>query len=140
MAILDKLQDSLRRRDVYVNNSDRWGDPRIKMLDSTEWQSHRVQVCRSLGHSVDGKEAIHRLTQHLDTTYRNVAANFEVNDAVRVDNTGFRPTLTITNLEKEEEPDSLVELRELVGNLLPKVDLTEIVLEINALTGFADEF
>ncbi len=140
LCFLDKLQDSLRRRDVYVNNSDRWGDPRIKMLDSTEWQSHRVQVCRSLGHSVDGEEGLQRLTQQLDTTYRSVAANFEVNDAVRVDHTGDRPTLTITNLEKEEEPASLVELRELVGNLLPKIDLTEIVLEINGLTGFADEF
>jgi TnpA family transposase len=140
LCFLDKLQDSLRRRDVYVSNSDRWGDPRAKLLASTEWQSHRVQVCRSLGHPVDGREAIRKLTQQLDTTYHNVAANFDANDAVRVDNTGDRPTLTITNLEKEEKPGSLLALRELVGKLLPKVDLTEIVLEINALTGFSDEF
>lgn len=140
LCFLDKLQDSLRRRDVYVSNSDRWGDPRAKLLNNTEWQSHRVQVCRSFGHPVDGREAIRELTQQLDTTYLNVATNFDVNDAVRIDNTGDRPTLTITNLEKEEEPASLVTLRELVGNLLPKVDLTEMVLEINALTGFADEF
>ncbi len=48
--------------------------------------------------------------------------------------------MTITNLDKVEEPASLIALREHVGNLLPKVDLTELVLEINALTGFADEF
>ena len=32
LCFLDKLQDALRRRDVYVENSDRWGDPRAKLL------------------------------------------------------------------------------------------------------------
>jgi TnpA family transposase len=140
LCFLDKLQDSLRRRDVYVHNSDRWGDPRAKLLAGSEWQSQRIQVCRSLGHPANGHEAIQKLTQQLDTTYRKVAANFGANDAVRVDNTGDRPTLTITNLDKIEEPVSLVALKEQVGNLLPKVDLTEMVLEINALTGFAEAF
>ncbi len=140
LCFLDKLQDSMRRRDVYVDNSDRWGDPRAKLLAGTEWQSHRIQVCRSLGHPVDGQEAIRKLTQQLNTTYQKVANNFDVNDAVRVDDTGDRPTLTITHLDKIEEPASLTALKEQVGNLLPKVDLTEMVLEINALTAFADEF
>lgn len=32
LCFLDKLQDSLRRRDVFIENSDRWGDPRSKLL------------------------------------------------------------------------------------------------------------
>jgi len=59
---------------------------------------------------------------------------------VSVDETGDRPTLTIANLERAKEPESLDTLRERIGSLLPKVDLTEMLLEINALTGFADEF
>lgn len=93
-----------------------------------------------MGHPVDCREAIEKLTQQLDTTYRKVADNFDANDAVCVDDTGDRPTLMITNLEKVEEPASLTALKEQVGNLLPKVDLTEMVLEINALTGFTAEF
>ena len=140
LCFLDKLQDSMRRRDVYVNNSDRWGDPRKKLLAGPEWHSHRIQVCRSLGHPVDGREAIQKLAHQLDTTYRKVADDFGANDTVCVDDTGDRPTLTVTNLDKVEEPASLTALKEHVGNLLPKVDLTEMVLEINALTGFADAF
>ena len=70
LCFLDKLQDSLRRRDMYVSGSDRWGDPRTKLLDGAEWKSHRGQVCRSLGHPVNGQEAIRKLTGQLDTTYR----------------------------------------------------------------------
>lgn len=140
LCFLDKLQDSLRRRDVYVDNSDRWGDPRAKLLAGAEWQSQRIQVCRSLGHPVAGDKAIAKLTEQLDATYKNVAANFDANDKVRVDHSGKRPSLTITGLDKLEEPASLVALKEHVGGLLPKVDLTEMILEINALTGFAEEF
>ena len=38
------------------------------------------------------------------------------------------------------EPPSLILLREQVTGLLPKIDLTELILEIHAHTGFADEF
>ncbi len=33
LCFLNKLQDGLRRRDIYVPQSERWGDPREKLLD-----------------------------------------------------------------------------------------------------------
>lgn len=48
--------------------------------------------------------------------------------------------MTITNLDKLEEPKSLIELNKQVSSLLPAVDLTELLLEIQAHTGFIDEF
>ena len=140
LCFLDKLQDSLRRRDVYVENSDRWGDPRTKLLQGADWQANRIQVCRLLRHPVSPHEAVAKLTQHLDATYKKVAANFDENDKVRVDRSGKYPALTITNLDKLEEPPSLILLSNQITRLLPQVDLTELMLEIHAHTGFADEF
>ena len=140
LCVLDKLQDALRRRDVYVENSDRWGDPRAKLLRGADWQANRIQVCRSLGHPAQPHEAIASLTQQLDATYQQVAANFADNSAVEVDRSGKSPSLTISNLDKLDEPPSLTRLSGQVTALLPKVDLTELILEIHAHTGFADEF
>ena len=140
LCFLNTLQDSLRRRDVYVANSDRWNDPRSKLLQGREWQANRQQVCRSLGHPILPDEAITSLTKQLDATYKQVAARFECNQSVRVDHTGKHPALTITNLDKLEEPASLTNLSGQVAALLPKIDLTELVLEIHAHTSFADEF
>ncbi len=140
LCLLDKLQDALRRRDIYVEQSDRWGDPRAKLLQGAEWQANRVQVCRSLGHPIKPKEAIAGLVHQLDATYKQVASNFDQNTAVNLDLNGKTPSLTITNLEKLEEPESLSRLSEQVIGLLPAVDLTELLLEIHAHTGFADEF
>ncbi len=140
LCFLDKLQDSMRRRDVFVKNSDRWGDPRTKLLQGADWQANRIQVCRSLGHSVQPQEAITNLTQQLDTAYKQVAANFNDNDTVSIDNSGKHPSLTISNLDKLEEPPNLTLLSKQITELLPKVDLTELILEIQAHTGFVDEF
>lgn len=140
LCVLDKLQDSLRRRDVYVENSDRWGDPRAKLLQGAEWQANRIQICRSLGHPLQPQEAITSLTRQLDAAYKQVAANFSTNDAVEIDRSGKRVSITITNLDKLDEPPSLTLLSEQVAGLLPKVELAEMMLEIQAHTGFADEF
>lgn len=125
---------------MYVANSDRWNDPRSKLLQGREWQANRQQVCRSLGHPILPDEAIASLTKQLDATYKQVAARFECNQSVRVDYSGKHPALTITNLDKLEEPVSLTNLSAQVAALLPKIDLTELVLEIHAHTNFADEF
>jgi TnpA family transposase len=140
LCFLNNLQDSLRRRDVYVEKSDRWGDPRKKLLQGIDWQANRIQVCRSLGHPVNPQEAISSLSQSLDIAYKQVADNFNNNNAVKLDFSGKHPSLTITNLEKLDEPPSLTKLNKQVTELLPKVDLTELLLEIHAHTGFADEF
>ncbi|NOZ54444.1 MAG: Tn3 family transposase [Gammaproteobacteria bacterium] len=140
LCFLDKLHDSLRRRDVYVENSDRWGDPRTKLLQGTTWMANKIQICRSLGHPVQPQEAIANLTRQLDVAYKQVVANFDDNETVRIDHSGKHPSLTITNLDKLDEPPSLTQLSKQITELLPKVDLTELILEIQAHTGFIDEF
>lgn len=140
LCFLDKLQDALRRRDVYAENSDRWNDSRSKLLQGEDWEVNRVKVCHLLGRPVKAEDAFEKLTLLLDDTYKRVLANFDKNDLVSIDNSSKTPSLTITNLSKLEEPDSLINLRERVSRLLPKIDLTELILEIDAHTGFSSEF
>ena len=140
LCVLEQIQDKLKRRDIYVESSDRWGDPRKKLLQGSEWEAKKNQVCRALGHSLKADETIQNLSAQLDAAYSLAATNFDINDKVRIEYKGAIPTLTITNLEALDEPDSLIQLRKQVEKFLPRVDLTELVLEIHAQTGFADEF
>lgn len=140
LCILEQIQDKLKRRDIYVEPSNRWGDPRKKLLQGSEWEAKKNQVCRSLGHSLKADETIQNLSAQLEAAYSLAATNFDTNDKVRIEYKGGIPTLTITNLEALDEPDSLIQLRKQVEKFLPRVDLTELVLEIHAQTGFADEF
>lgn len=140
LCVLERLQDRLRRRDIYVEASERWSDPRAKLLQGAEWQAKRTNICRTLGHSTSADDVVEGLRAELDATYRRVSARFAKNDAVRIEPKDGKATLTITNLEKLEEPPSLSGLREQTSALFPRIDLAELLLEIQAKTGFADEF
>lgn len=72
LCLLERLQDGLRRRDIYVPASDRWGDPRVKLLRGSGWQARRPVICRSLGHPMAPDAAMERLRIELDATYTSV--------------------------------------------------------------------
>jgi hypothetical protein len=140
LCVLERLQDSLRRRDVFVRRSERWGDPRVKLLQGPQWETLRPQVCRALSRSESPEPELQTLAHQLDTTYHRTTANFPTNAAVRVEQVNGRDTLTLTGLDKLEEPASLRMLRDQVLTRLPRVDLPEVLLELHARTGFAHEF
>ena len=60
LCVLQRLQDNLRRRDVFVNRSERWGDPRAKLLHGAAWEAARSQVCLSLGRQATAATELER--------------------------------------------------------------------------------
>ncbi len=100
VCTLERLQDGLRRRDVFVRPSVRWGDPRIKLLQGSAWESARPHICRILGREATAAGEIEALTRRLDETYRRTAANLPTNTAVRLESQDGRETITLTGLDK----------------------------------------
>ncbi len=139
-AMLERLQSDLRRHDAFVAPSERWGDSRAKLLQGEAWTAARPQVCRSLGRETDATAELAALGAQLDATYRRTAENLATNPAVRVAREKGRDTLVITPLDKLDEPASLKALRATVAARLPRLDLPDALLEIQAHTGFADAF
>jgi TnpA family transposase len=140
LCVLGSLQDSLRRRDVFVSQSQRWDDPRAKLLQGTEWDHLRAQVYRTLDRQPTGHSELQALASQVDEAFRRTATNLPTNTAVAVEHTQGRATLILTGLDKEEEPPSLIDLRKKVQTRLPRIDLPSLLLEIHARTGFAEEF
>lgn len=136
LCLLERLQDELRRRDIWLENSDRWGDPRQKLLQGREWQAQRV----ARGPPTDGRKAVQQLAAQLDETRKIVSRRFDCNDAMSICHDGKYPSLTVSSLEKLDEPPALTQLNSRVKQLLPPVDLTELLLKIDARTGFTREF
>jgi len=139
-CVLDGLRKAVRRRDVFVTPSWRFADPRAGLLSGPEWEATRPIICRSLGLPAEPAPAISALTAELDQTYRAVAARLPNNPAVRFETVNDKKELILSPLDRLEEPESLIALREAVVARLPKVDLPEILLEISARTGFTKAF
>ena len=139
-CVLERLQENLDRRDIFVAPSERWGDPRAKLLQGAAWEAVRAQICRTLGRSLDGRAELAMLGEQLNAAYRRTATNLPTNTAVRLEVIDGQERPVLTALDKLDEPASLRTLRQQVAAVLPRVDLPETLLEIHALTGFADEF
>lgn len=75
LCVVECLQDALRRRDVFVAKSDRWGDPRAKLLEGEEWKSARPRVCRALGLERRAETELQELTRTLAEAYQRTVAN-----------------------------------------------------------------
>lgn len=139
-CLLENLRVALRRRDIFVTKSFRYCDPRTKLLQGAAWEAARPNVCRTLNLQPTPASELEALARQLDQAYRRTASSLPKNAAVRIEMEQGRPTLVLTQLDKLEEPPSLLALREQVSQLLPRVDLPEVLLEVNTWTGFTSEF
>jgi TnpA family transposase len=137
-CLLDKLRMALRRRDVFVQRSWRYTDPRAGLLAGAAWEATRPLVCRSLELSAQPQPTLDALARELDETYRRVAARLPDNAAVRLNGDGTE--LILSPLEALEEPPSLTALRHEIRARIPRVDLPEILLETAARTGCIEAF
>ena len=133
-------RSALWRRDVFVSKSTQWGDPRAQLLGPDSWGKARISTCRMLGLSLTPEPFLENIGRELDEAYQRTADRWRQNAAVRIEVAGGREKLVLTGLDGLEDPPSLVELRTLTERMLPQVDLPELLLEVNAWTGFADAF
>jgi hypothetical protein len=65
LCTLERLPDHLRRRDVLVTRSERWGNPRLKLLHGAHWETMRPHVCRALNRHESPEPELHTLAQAL---------------------------------------------------------------------------
>jgi hypothetical protein len=137
---LDRVRSALRRRNVFVAQSIRYADARLGLLSESAWQKARPTIARSLGHSLSATDTLSKLAHQLDATYKTVAHSLPSNPLARVEEVDGRSELVVTAIDKAEQPDSLIQLRDEVNARLPRVDLPELLLEIAARTNFASKF
>lgn len=140
LCILQWLQDSLQRRDIFCERSERWSDPRIKLLNGQEWENVKYEMCHTLGREQDPNKELEKLTENLDKAYQQTIKNLPFNEDVRLEKQNGKQKMVLRNLDKQEEPESLLKLSSVIDQRLPVVDLPEILLEIHNRTGFASEF
>ncbi len=115
-------------------------NPRAKLLQGEVWESLRPQVCRTLNLHPTAAPELAQLKAQLDTAYQRTAQNWEMNPAVRFEVEKGRDTFVLSHLDKLEESQTVGEFKRQVAALLPRLDLPELILEIQARTGFMNEF
>ncbi len=136
MCVLWELRGALRSGDVWLEGSRRYADPESYLIPREHWSEARPEACRLMGAPLDGRERLGRLRDQLESRLRSLADMLPGSDGVRVE----RGELVVPPIRGEELPASSVKLQELVTERLPRIDLTDLLIEVDGWIGFSRHF
>ena len=145
VCVLEQLFRALSRRDVFATPSNRWSDPRARLLDGPRWEAVRQDVLAGLSLEAPVKEHLTGLVTALDAAWRQMADRLaEAGDAAKVEivvpEGGGRAKLSVEKLGQIGGGPSLAWLRATCEARLPRIDLPDLLFEVNSWTGFLDAF
>lgn len=144
-CVLEQLHRALNRRDVFASPSNRWADPRARLLDRPRWETMKADVLAGLSLSEDAAEHLDQLIRGLDAAWRQMAdrlteAGDEAKVEVIVPEGGGRAKLSVDKLGAVGEPESLTWLKNTTEAMLPWIELPDLLFEVHSWTGFLDAF
>ncbi len=133
-CVLSELKDGLRSGDVYVGGSNRFRDFEDYLLPRNAWEGMLA--------SGDVPVAVNpNLDEYL--AERDELLHEELSKVARLLPKGELPGVGLENGElrvsrlKKDEPDGLDGFRRRLYSLLPRIRLTDLLVEVDAMTGFS---
>lgn len=144
VCVLEQLYRALNRRDVFAAPSNRWSDPRARLLDGRQWEAVAEDVLHGLSLDEPVEEHLAGRVRALDAAWQLMAERLE--EAGQDAKLSFeiqpngRLKLNVDRLGAVGESKSLRWLRQTTAAMLPKIDLPDLLFEVDSWTGFLDAF
>nr|WP_260631979.1 Tn3 family transposase [Bacillus cereus] len=138
--MLERALDALRRHDLYIVGSKKYGGLRVQLLQGEEWKAIRPSILRSLDWSLDSQKALSPLKEEFERAYLQTIENWDNNQAVKIEKFAGKERIVLTPLQKFQEPESLRILRKRIHDILPNTNLPQLLLKVNRWTGFMSSF
>ncbi|MER5322936.1 Tn3 family transposase [Streptosporangium roseum] len=126
-CVLEQLHRHLKRREIHAPASSRWRDPDAQLLKGAAWAAVKDSVLTDLGLPEDPAGLLAELAERLDRAYRVVRAGLATNTSVTIDDDG---KIHVASVKAIDEPPSLIDLRKRVEAMMPRVDISEAVVEV----------
>jgi TnpA family transposase len=136
ISTLWHLRNALRSGDIWVEDSRKYADPESYLIPKDQWPAMRTEACRLLGLPENGGERIIERQHELESVFSELDEKILNQDGVRIEH----DDLIISPLIAEELPPSVSKLQAMITDRLPRVDLTELLIETDRWTRFSDHF
>lgn len=134
LCALWSLRDALRAGDVHVANSRRYAQPDTYLLPASEWDREREEITQRLGVDLDVASQLDRLEVTLHELSAGVSRAVE-DGSLRIED----GSLVVPPLEGVPRSPRLQDLEKRVTDLLPRVELGELLVEVDRWTDFTRE-
>lgn len=128
IAAIELLIQSLKRHDIYIPQSILYNNPMDCLIDEKTWDQQKEILLEQLNLPSSAREICLRLETDLELSYKEALNRWPTSKMARIENSD---RLIISRLQKsyEKKEDKAFKLR--IQQLLPKIDLTDLLLEVN---------
>ncbi|KOV35619.1 hypothetical protein ADK58_02450 [Streptomyces sp. XY152] len=119
-------------------------NPRARLLDGPDWDAVEEDVPAGLSLDMPVEQRLAEPVRGLDTGWKQLVERLEeagpaAKASIEAAGDG-RVKPNVDKLGALGEPKSLTRLRGRIEKMLPKIDLPDLLFEVNAWTGFLDAF
>ncbi|GHF58271.1 TnpA family transposase [Deinococcus metalli] len=135
LCVLDRLQQALKRRGVFAPGSDRYRDPRAQLLQGDAWLAARDDMSRALDPMPDLAAWRAALTEAYTDVQHLAGAG-----TVTLREEAGHTHVSVSPLDAQLDSPALNDLRTRLALRLPAIELSELLLEVQAFSGFAGAF
>lgn len=132
LCALWELRGALRAGNVWVEGSRRYADPESYLIDRGLWPGLRQETARLLGAPIDGAERLTARSAELEALLARLDRTLGRVPGVRLEN----GVVVVTPLKAEERSEATTRLERLIDERLPRIELAELLIEVDAWTGF----
>src|SRR5215471_13365502 len=137
LCTLWHLRSALRAGNIWVGHSRRYANPDTYLIPPAEWPHWRPEVVRQTGTPSDGATRLAEREAALACTMAEVERLLARKDShVRVE----KDAIVLSPLEADPRPASAEALAARITERLPRVDLSEVLMEVDTWTHFFRHF
>lgn len=120
-------------RDIFLPISRRYANPETYLIPKQQWPTLQAEVCQQLRLTPNGSGALKHRANELKLLLKEVDHELESNDKIRVE----QGDLIVSPLSAEEGTESARALADIISQRLPRVELTELLVEVDGWTKFS---
>jgi Tn3 transposase DDE domain len=130
-AVLTTLRDEIKRGNVWIRGSTRFGKLDDFFLPDTTWTAHRQEFFRKAGLPADPTEAATWLTSRLNAAYDRFLAALPTNTSVTFDKEGWHLSTDPAEALGPADEAGLAALRAWLRDKVPTIRLPALLIAVD---------
>lgn len=127
IVIIDLLVPSLKNHNAYISYSRAFKDPMAELISDDTWKSRRDPLLKQLNLSESPKKAIQKLSSELHLSYETTLQEWSHSTMTRIE----KDHLVVSTIRKKRETKEFKQFLKRVKELMPAIDLADLLMEIN---------
>ena len=136
LCVLFQLRDALRSGDIWLEGSRRFANPATYLISADRWPVLRGEVCRILTLTEHGPRRLATIAESIDNLVDGLENHLENSETVRLQD----DRVVISPHAAEQLPEEIVSLSVQVTQRLPRIELADLLIEVDRWTGFTKHF